>query len=82
MFSDTKSEAKTYRFKSCPDYKNKNRNMRKSTLIAAFIGFYLGFTVSIFFKSGFGDWRWWAIVVPSIFLMNWMANVKSDEDNW
>ena len=55
--------------------------MKKSTWIGALAGFYLGFTISLFFNVTYTDWRWWVMVIPTVLLMNWMADAKSKEEN-
>ena len=53
--------------------------MKKSTWIGALAGFYLGFTISLFFGTGLTDWRWWVTVIPTIFLFQWLSNTKAND---
>lgn len=54
--------------------------MKKSVIISALFGFYLGYMISMLFGLGLLDWRWWIIVGPSILLSNWACNEKCKEN--
>jgi hypothetical protein len=53
--------------------------MKRSTLVSAILGFYLGFMVTALFGSGITDLKWWLVVIPTILLSNWVCNEKLRE---
>jgi hypothetical protein len=58
----------------------KNKNMKKSTLIGMFWGFYLGATITGLFGAGLSDPRWWIVVMPVIILTQWEKRTFNDEN--
>ena len=54
--------------------------MKKSTLIGMLAGFYFGATLTVFTGAGLSDWRWYAIVLPTIALFTWEKNEYKKED--
>jgi hypothetical protein len=55
--------------------------MKKSTLISAFWGFYLGSTITGLTGVGLSDLRWWIIVIPTVILVEWAKQTYNNENN-
>ena len=55
--------------------------MKRSTLIKMAAGFYLGAAPGILYGSTFKDWRWWLLVIPTMFLFEIGAKTQSEEND-
>ena len=55
--------------------------MKRSTLIKMAAGFYLGAAPGIFFDCTFTDWRWWALVIPTVIAFEFANQIENNENN-
>ena len=66
---------------SISNHLNNLNNMKRNTLIKMAAGFYLGAAPGIFFDCTFTDWRWWALVIPTVIAFEFANQIENNENN-
>jgi len=55
--------------------------MKTNTIIKGTYAFYMGFALSLFFDAGLTDWRWWAIAIPSMLVMELLTSKNEENES-